>query len=96
MTHVLRGKTLGLVGLGYVARHVAKIAQAPSRWICSPGARGYRRRKSPPAAGAEACDLDDLIRRARTSCSIHATLTPQSRGLIDARRIGLMKPKARG
>ena len=28
MTHVLRGKTLGIVGLGHVGRHVAKIAVA--------------------------------------------------------------------
>jgi Phosphoglycerate dehydrogenase and related dehydrogenases len=28
MTHVLRGKTLGIVGLGHVGRHVAKIATA--------------------------------------------------------------------
>src|SRR5260221_1473664 len=28
MTHVLRGKTLGIVGLGYVGRHVTKIARA--------------------------------------------------------------------
>ena len=28
MTHVLRGKTLGIVGLGHVGRHVAKIAAA--------------------------------------------------------------------
>ena len=28
MTHVLRGKTLGIIGLGHVGRHVAKIATA--------------------------------------------------------------------
>ena len=28
MTHVLRGKTLGIVGLGHVGRHVVKIARA--------------------------------------------------------------------
>ena len=28
MTHVLRDKTLGIVGLGHVGRHVAKIATA--------------------------------------------------------------------
>jgi lactate dehydrogenase-like 2-hydroxyacid dehydrogenase len=28
MTRVLRGKTLGIIGLGYVGRHVTKIARA--------------------------------------------------------------------
>jgi phosphoglycerate dehydrogenase-like enzyme len=91
MTYVLRGKTIGLVGLGYVARHVAKIAKAFEMKVLAWGPR-----LTPDiaaAAGAENCDLDDLIRRSDV-LSVHATLTPQSRGLIDARRIGLMKPGA--
>jgi phosphoglycerate dehydrogenase-like enzyme len=35
MTRVLRGKTLGIVGLGYVGRHVAKIARDTGRTILS-------------------------------------------------------------
>jgi len=45
------------------------------------------------AADAERCELDDLLRRSDI-VSIHATLAPESRGLIDARRIALMKPTA--
>jgi homoserine dehydrogenase len=37
MTRVLRGKTLGIVGLGYVGRHVAKIARDTGRTILSEG-----------------------------------------------------------
>jgi phosphoglycerate dehydrogenase-like enzyme len=91
MTYVLRGKTLGIVGLGYVGRHVAKIARAFEMEALTWGPR-----LTPEIAaevGAENCELDDLVRRSDV-LSIHATLSPQSRGLIDARRIGLMKPKA--
>jgi phosphoglycerate dehydrogenase-like enzyme len=91
MTYVLRDKTLGLVGLGYVARHVAKIARAFEMNLLAWGPRLTR--EAAAAAGAESCELDDLIRRSDI-VSIHATLTPESRGLIDARRIGLMKRKA--
>jgi phosphoglycerate dehydrogenase-like enzyme len=41
----------------------------------------------------EAVDLDALMRRADI-VSIHATLAPETRGLIDARRLALMKPTA--
>ena len=36
---------------------------------------------------------DDLL-RASDVVSVHATLAPETRGLLDARRIGLMKPTA--
>jgi phosphoglycerate dehydrogenase-like enzyme len=91
MTYVLRGKTIGLVGLGYVARHVVKIAKAFEMEVLAWGPRLTP--EIAAAAGVENCDLDDLIRRSDV-LSVHATLTPQSRGLIDARRIGLMKPGA--
>ena len=45
------------------------------------------------AVGAESCEIDTLM-----SCSdivsVHATLSPESRGLIDARRLALMRPTA--
>jgi phosphoglycerate dehydrogenase-like enzyme len=44
-------------------------------------------------AGAEHRPLDDLLEQSDV-VSIHATLTPESRGLIDTRRIALMKPTA--
>ena len=45
------------------------------------------------ASGAERRELDDLL-RASDVVSIHATLAPESRGLLDARRLALMKPTA--
>ncbi len=89
--HELHGKTLGIVGLGHVGRHVAKIAQAIGMRVLS-----WSRRPddgSAAAVGAEPTALDDLLRAADV-VSVHATLGPQTRGLLDARRLGLMKPTA--
>jgi phosphoglycerate dehydrogenase-like enzyme len=91
MTRVLRGKTLGIVGLGYVGRHVARIATAFGMDVLAWGPRLTA--EAAAGAGAASCDLDALLARADV-VSIHATLAPESRGLIDARRIALMKRTA--
>jgi phosphoglycerate dehydrogenase-like enzyme len=91
LTHVLHGKTLGIVGLGHVGRHVAKIANALEMRVLAWSPRltdGVA-----AAAGAVRCELDDLLTQADV-VSIHATLTPESRGLLDARRLALMKRTA--
>lgn len=41
-------------------------------------------------AGAECCELDDLLRSSDV-VSIHATLSEETRGLVDARCLALMK-----
>lgn len=91
-TPVLHGKTLGVVGLGRVGAHAARI-----------GAHGFGMRVlawSPHlddarahAAGAERAELDALVATADI-VSIHVSLAPTSRGLIEARRLELMKPTA--
>jgi phosphoglycerate dehydrogenase-like enzyme len=91
LTHVLHRKTLGIVGLGHVGRHVAKIANAFEMRVLAWGPRLTE--DAARAAGTERRDLDDLL-RASDVVSIHATLAPESYGLIDARRIALMKPTA--
>jgi phosphoglycerate dehydrogenase-like enzyme len=91
MTHALRGKTLGIVGLGHVGRHIVKIARAFEMKVLAWGPRLTH--EAAASVGAESRELDDLL-----SCSdivsINATLSPESRGLIDARRLRLMKPTA--
>jgi phosphoglycerate dehydrogenase-like enzyme len=87
----LHGKTIGIVGLGHVGRHVAKIANAFGMRVVS-----WSRRPDAAVAasvGAETQDLDELL-RVSDVVSVHATLAPETRGLLDARRIGLMKPTA--
>jgi phosphoglycerate dehydrogenase-like enzyme len=90
-TPVLHAKTLGILGLGRVGRHVAGIAVAFGMRVIawSP----YLTEEAARAAGAEWRELDDLLRESDI-VSIHLTLAPDSRGLIDARRLALLKPSA--
>lgn len=90
-TPVLHGKTLGVVGLGRVGRHVARIGNAFGMRVV-----GWSRTLTDEAAagaGAERRELDDLLGEADV-VTIHVSLSPTSRGLLDARRIALMKPTA--
>jgi phosphoglycerate dehydrogenase-like enzyme len=89
MTYVLRGKTLGIVGLGHVGRHVVTIARAFEMKVLAWGPRLSR--EAAASVGAESCELDDLL-SSSDIVSVHATLSPESRGLIDDRRLRLMKP----
>jgi phosphoglycerate dehydrogenase-like enzyme len=90
-TPVLHGKTLGIVGLGRVGQHVARIAAAFGMRILA-WSRSLTGAAA-DAAGAERRDLDDLLRESDV-VTIHASLAASSRGLIDARRVALMKPTA--
>lgn len=91
LTRVLHGKTLGIVGLGHVGGHVAKIANALEMRVLAWGRRLTD--ESAALAGVERRELDDLL-RASDVVSVHATLAPETRGLLDARRLALMKPTA--
>jgi phosphoglycerate dehydrogenase-like enzyme len=90
-TPVLHGKTLGVIGLGRVGRHVARIANAFGMRVIAWSPRLTD--DAATASGAERRDLDDLMRESDV-LSIHASLTAASRDLIDARRLALMKPTA--
>ncbi len=90
-TQVLSGKTLGIVGLGYVGRHVARIARAFDMRVLAWGRRLTD--AAAAEAGVERAELDALLGAADV-VSVHATLAPETRGLIDARRLALMKPGA--
>jgi phosphoglycerate dehydrogenase-like enzyme len=91
MTRALRGKTLGIVGLGYVGRHVTKIAKAFEMKVLAWGPRLTA--EAANSVGAECCEIDTLMSHSDI-VSVHATLSAESRGLIDARRLELMKPTA--
>jgi phosphoglycerate dehydrogenase-like enzyme len=91
LTPVLHGKTLGLVGLGRVGRHVAGLGLAFGMRVLawSPHLTDAAAR----AAGAQRRELDELL-AASDVVSIHVSLAQSSRNLIDARRLALMKPSA--
>lgn len=90
-TPVLHGKTFGVVGLGRVGSHAARLAAAFGMRVLAWSPRLTQERAA--AAGAEPAELDALL-AAADIVSIHASLNAESRGLIDARRLGLMRPSA--
>jgi glyoxylate reductase len=86
----LRGKLLGIVGLGNIGSRVAERARAFGMEIAYHG-----RHQAPAAAalGAVRLDLDELLADA-DAVSLHCPLTAETRHLIGARELGLMKPTA--
>ncbi len=88
--HRLRGRTIGLVGFGRIARRVADKARAFGlsviAWSPSLAARA-------PEGVEVATSLDDLLRRADI-VSLHAPLSAATRHLISAEQLALMRPGA--
>ena len=85
----LSGLTLGLVGYGRIARAVAAVGRAF-------GMRVIAHRRQPGAAaddGTPCVGLDELFGTSDV-VSLHCPLTPVTEGLVDARRLALMKPTA--
>ncbi len=81
----LYGKTWGIVGYGNIGKQVGKIAEAfGCRIIVN---------KRTPITDVECVDIDTLCKEADI-ISIHTPLTPETRGLISADRIALMKKSA--
>ena len=88
----LAGKTIGLVGLGRIGREVAKRARAFDMRVI------YHDVFRPPPEqereiGVEFYELEALLGEADI-VSLHAPLTPETRGLIGDRTLALMKPTA--
>lgn len=88
----MAGKTLGLVGFGRVGREVARRAVAFDARVLY-----YDPFPAPPEVERTLSTayrpLDDLLREADI-VSLHLPLTAATRGLIDGRALGLMKPTA--
>lgn len=87
----LRGKVLGLIGLGGVGGHVARLAVPFGPTLLAHGRTLTAERAA--ERGAEVASLDDLLRRSDV-ISIHVPLTAETRGLISQPQLELMKPAA--
>jgi phosphoglycerate dehydrogenase-like enzyme len=86
------GRTLGSVGLGNIATEMFRIAKGMGfgRLVA------YSPRTAPDAAaslGVELKDLDAMLRES-DFVTINCPLNPQTRGMIGARELALMKPSA--
>jgi glycerate dehydrogenase len=80
------GSTLGIVGRGRIGQATARLAQGL-------GMRVLFAQRPGRAAADDERELDALLAQC-DAVSLHVPLTPDTRGLIDARRLSLMKPDA--
>jgi D-3-phosphoglycerate dehydrogenase / 2-oxoglutarate reductase len=88
----VQGRTIGIVGIGYVGRRIAELCK---------GLLGMKVLAYDPylsvaeiaARGGEKVELDELLRRS-DYVSINCPLTKESRNMISAREFALMKPHA--
>lgn len=87
----LAGRTMGLVGFGAIAREVAWRAQALGMSLAAHDP--YLDPADPVWQVVRNLSLDGLMETADV-ISLHVPLTDATRGMIDARRIGLMKGDA--
>lgn len=85
----LAGKTIGIVGLGNIGRRVAEIALAFGMKVKAVTSKSQEQL----LAGIEKADLQTLLSSADV-LSLHCPLTANTRHLINADTLRLMKPTA--
>ncbi len=92
MGRELRGKVLGIVGLGRIGRRIAEIAKTMGMSVLF-----YDVVAIPPevvsSLGAEVVSLDELFTRA-DYVTLHVPMTPETSHMVGAARLRQMKPTA--
>ncbi len=86
----LAGKTFGVIGFGRIGQRVAEIVHALGMHILAHNAS----HKEPPVYEEFVWATTEEILMAADVVSLHCPLTPETRGLINAERLRLMKPSA--
>jgi len=97
----LYGKTLGIVGLGRIARELAKRAQAFgmktvawSRSLSAAGTAGDAARAAAAADGIAVLDSPEAVAAASDVVSLHVASTADTRGIAGAAFFKAMRPGA--
>jgi phosphoglycerate dehydrogenase-like enzyme len=88
--HDMAGKTLGILGYGRIGATVARRARGFDLRVIAHGPRPH---PEAAAAGVECVPLEDLLGQS-DYLTLHAALTPQSRGLLGEAEFRRMKPTA--
>jgi D-3-phosphoglycerate dehydrogenase len=88
----LRGKTLGIIGLGQVGSEVARRARGLEMQVV--GYDPFLPEERARVLGVKMIPLEDLLRQS-DFISVHTTLTEATQGLIGAEQMAMMKPTAR-
>ncbi|HEU5348383.1 MAG TPA: C-terminal binding protein, partial [Ktedonobacterales bacterium] len=89
--HRLRGQTLGLVGLGKIALRLAAKAQALGLRVI--GSDPYVAAERVAPLNITHLPFDDVLEQS-DFVSLHAPLTPETRGMLNAATFAKMKPTA--
>jgi len=84
----LAGKTLGIVGLGGIGRATARLGAALGLRVI-----GWNRGPVPEDVPCQRRALDEVLAEADI-VSVHLALNDETRGILDRRRLGLLKPGA--
>lgn len=87
----LRGRTLGVVGYGQIGRAVADRATAFGMQVVRASARPGAEPSSSAHDEVPLVSLEELLTTADV-VSLHCPLTPETRHLINAERLALMRP----
>ena len=86
----LHGRTLGIIGYGNIGALVAGYGRSLGMEVVAWGREGSLERARADGYAAEQ-DLDALCGRSDV-VSVHLKLSPETRGLVTARHLALMKP----
>ena len=84
----LDGRTLGLVGYGAIGQAVAAVGRALGMNVLA-----ARRKSSVSANGVTYTDVDTIFRESDV-VSLHCPLTSETKELVNATRLSVMKPTA--
>ena len=89
----LAGKTLGILGFGHIGHALARRACAFDMQVCAVRRQAQKEVPDGVAFVAGPERLEDVLRQA-DYLAITLSLSAATRNLLDARRLGLMKPGA--
>jgi len=84
-------KTLGIIGLGRIGSEVARRARGLQMVVLAYDP--YVSAQRAEDLGAQMCTLEELLQQA-DFVTIHTALTEETRGMIGAEQLALMKPQA--
>lgn len=85
----LKGKTMGIAGLGHIGMAVAKVALAFGMKVIAVTSK----KKEDLPEGIVPVSKEELFKQSDV-LSLHSPLTPDTRNFVNAERLALMKPTA--
>ena len=87
----LAGATLGIIGLGAIGKRIARLGRAIGMRVLAHDP--YVRPDGRGATGVTLTTLDALLREA-DFVTVHVPDTPETAGMLNAKRLGLLRPTA--